>query len=379
MKVEYMKNLDAYIKSRSILDPDIVPGCFEARSDALLESLAQPGQLKNKIRILRTVRLAAAVALVAVLLAGAAVAAYTLSGGDYFKQVFNLRAKSNPGIDYGYMDTEQLSDMASSTVGNVVDTDDLSVDVLGVIVSGNTAQFDIKVTAKKLDSVLYDTGIEPLMNYRFHDFYNLFLLEDGVKKDTRGSTGSIGHIYSDEDESLAPNQFIIRYTFISDEPLKDKTYVMTYKDFGYFNFDEPDQFVELYTGEWSFNIVFDPAGDTSKTVMTGQGLSAGGYDFTVNSVEITPLTCTAKISSDEEYYDRLDSRWQDVWNALYDKVQGFTVSFKDGTRLDSSQLDFSGSGGGQPGLFEVHVQFKVPIPVEQVASVTMGGIEIPLK
>jgi hypothetical protein len=372
-----MDNFDKYLKFRAIADVRAVPAGFDARSNALLLSLGTPTARVRHLKVISALRFAAAVALSLILLAGAAAAAYTLSGGDYFRQLFQNAAGEN-GVNGDYMNTEQLGDMASSTVGTVIDTDELSVDVLGVLVSGGTARFDIRVTAKKLDTVLYDTGIEPLMNYRFHDDMSFFLLENGVKKDPGGLFGgSIQHIYGDEDERLAANQFIIRYSFVNEAPLKDKTYILTYKDFGYFDFDEPDQFKQLYEGEWPFTIVFDPADDTSRTVLLGQGLSAGKYEYTIDSVEITPLTCTVLITNAEAYYDGLDSRWQDVWNALYDKTGDFSVTLADGTLLDSSHYVTSGAGGGPPG-YAISVSFNAPITVADVVSITIGGMDIPL-
>jgi hypothetical protein len=372
-----MMDFDSKFKKLSMAEPVAIPPAFEARNDALIAGLVTPAPRRRHRRAAFILKSAAAAVLIIALLTGAAYAAYSLSGGEYFRQLFSRVAAGDAAVNYGYMNTDQLDVMSSSTVGRVVDTDELSVDVLGVIVSGNTAQFDVLVTAKKLDTVLYDTGIVQKMNYRFHEDWDIFLYEDGVKKDPRGSAGSIQHIYSDKDKSLAPNQFIIRYTYISEEQLKGKTYIMTFKDFGYFDFDEPDQFVELYEGEWPFTIAFDPAGDTSKTVMPGRHLSAGEYSFTVDSVSITPLAITVKFSNDEEYYDMYDHRWSDVVTALSRKVSDLTVKLADGTVLDSTQFDINGPGGGEPG-HELYVEFKVPISVDQVVSVTLGGVEIPL-
>jgi hypothetical protein len=371
-----MENIDDAIRSRSVFDPEIVPQKFEERSDALLAGLKGSVPRGRHRRAAFILKFAAAAVLIIALLTGAAYAAYSLSGGEYFRQLFSAVAAGAPG-SYGYMNTDQLNTMASSTVGNVIDTEDLSVDVLGVLVSGNTAQIDVKVTAKKLDSVLYDTGIEPLMNYRFHDDGYFFSFAGRRIEDRVSLTGTIQHIYCDTDGSLAPNQFIIRYTYISEEQLTDKTCVMTFKDFGYFDFDEPDQFVELYEGEWPIHIAFDPACDTSRTVMAAQHLGAGGYSFTVDSVTITPLFCIVNISSDEEYYDEYDRRWSDIWFTLCDNVEDLTVNLTGGTKLDGSQYEASGSGGLEHG-FNMIAKFKVPVAVSDVRSVMIGGVEIPL-
>ncbi len=373
-----MENIDDLIKTRSAFNPPHMPEGFDERSDALLSSLRTANARIRQKRLKSALRLVAAVILSMLLLAGVAMAALTLSGSDYFKQLYQNIADGSDG-SYGYMNTAQLGNMVSSTVGTVIDTDDFSVEVLGVLISGTKAQFDILVTAKNLDTVLYDTGIEPLMNYRFHTFglEEFYLLEDGVKQHFSLSGGTIGHIYSDTDDSLAPNQYIVRYSFFSDAPLINKSYSMTYRDFGYFDFDEPDQFVELYEGEWSFNIAFDPADDTSRTVLIGQSLSAGEYDFIIESVEITPLTCMVIVTNGREFFDNLDDRWPDVWDALRDKTADFTVKLRDGTNVAVNEYD-AGLSGGAVG-YEIINTFKVPISVEDVASITIGGMDIPVR
>ena len=363
-----MENIDELIRFRAIFDPRLPPDKFDERNDRLLENLKS---MPRKKRLKPAIKICAAALAVSVLLSGAAIAAYTLSGGDYFRQLFQARTTENSAEYYGYMDTDQLDGIASSTVGRVVDTDELAIDVLGMLVSGNTAEFDFKVTAKKLDTVLYDTGIEPLMNYRFHDFSSVFEWEGGLR------TGTVGHVYCDQDETLAPNQFIIRYTLISETPLKDKTYRVTYTDFGYFDFDEADQFSELYEGEWSFDIVFDPQNDTSQTVYVNHPMRFGGYSFTLESVTVTPLSCTCVIRSDVAYYDSLDDRWMEVYEALRDGAADFALNLADGTVLDRAHY-YGGAEGGAPG-YEINAMFNVPINIGDVVSVTIGGSDVLLQ
>ena len=362
-----MENFDELIRSQAISDPRLTPDKFDERNDRLLESLKS---MTRKKTLRPAIKICVAALAVSVLLSGAAIAAYTLSGGDYFRQLFQARATENPAESYGYMDTDQLDGIASSTVGRVVDTDELAIDVLGVLVSGNTAEFDFKVTAKKLDTVLYDTGIEPLMNYRFHNFSDVFEWEGG-------RTGTVGHVYCDQDEALAPNQFIIRYTIMSEAPLKDKTYRVTYTDFGYFDFDEADQFSELYTGSWSFDIVFDPQADTSQTVYVNHPMNFGSYSFTLESVTVTPLSCSCIINIDAAYYDRLDDRWMKVYEALRDGVADFALNLSDGTVLDRAH--FYGSAEGGAFGYEINAVFSVPINIDDVISITIGGSDVLLQ
>ena len=87
-----MNHFDEEIKHRALLEPELVPESFEARSDALLGSLKTSAAPCKPVRLRPVLRIAAVAALVIVVLTSGAYAAYTLSGGEYFKAVFKSTA-----------------------------------------------------------------------------------------------------------------------------------------------------------------------------------------------------------------------------------------------------------------------------------------------
>lgn len=263
------------------------------------------------------------------------------------------------------MNTEQLNDMASSTVGRVVDTDELTIDVMGVIVSGNTAEIMLRVTANQLNSVLYDTGIEPLKNYRFHDdiLGSLF---------NNMEMGSIGYYYNDKNKSLAPNQFEILYTMIGRGDFNKGQYTIKLNDFGYFDFSREDQFMPLYNASWQFNVAFDPSSDTSKNIFVDKEIMVSDYSFTLDSVNITPLACTIRLSCKEDEAEHINEIFKD----FSDESKDCSLTLSDGTTLNSGQFEAKSSGGAEG--FTLILAFNEPITVDDIVSLSLFGTEYSL-
>lgn len=368
-----MNHFDDIIKAKAKMEPIILPEGFEERNNNLIEGLdAHFASSKRALKfpVVHIGLPAITVLIIIVLTCTAVAAAYTLSGGDFFKQFFTNKSNNDAENDYSYMNTEQLNDMASSTMGTVVDTDDLTIDVMGVIVSGNTAKIMLRVTANQLDSVLYDTGIEPLENYRFHDDMSGSLFDDF-------EMGSIGYYYSDKDKSLAPNQFEILYTMIGNGDFEKDQYTIKLNNFGYFDFSREDQFMPLYSGSWQFNVAFDPNSDTSKSIFIHKEMIIEDYGFTLGSVNITPLACTIRLSCNEdEAY--LDEHIKEIFKAFSDGSKDCSLMLADGTTLSNRQFEANPSGGAEGEGFTLILAFKGPITVDDVVSLSLFGTEYSL-
>ena len=266
------------------------------------------------------------------------------------------------------MNTKQLDNMASSTVGTVVDTEDITVDVKGVIVSGNTAEIMLRVTAKQLDTVLHETGAETLENYRFHDSTLGSLFADF-------NMGTVNYFYSDKDKSLAPNQFDILYTLIGNKNFNKDKYTIELKDFGYFDFSREDQFMPLYLGNWEFEIAFDPSSDSNKSFFFNKKLLIGDYSYTLDSVNITPLTCKIDLHCNEnESY--IDNNIGEIFQSFSDGCKDCSLILTDGTIISSGQFEATPSGGAKG--FTLILVFNGPITVEDVATLSLSGLQYPL-
>lgn len=365
-----MNNFDDIIRAKVKSEPIALPKGFEERNDILISELYAHSGSSKRIGKFPSLHLKspAAVILAALLLTGVSVAAYNLSGGDFFKHFFADKANNN---EYSYMNTDQLEKMASSTVGTVVDTDEITIDVMGVIVSGNTTKIMLKITANQLDSVLYDTGIEPLENYRFNDEISGSLFEDFGMASTR-------YFYSNKENSLAPNQFEILYTINRSSNFKKGQYTIKLNKFGYFSIgDGPGtDFVSKYDKSWQFNIVLDSNSDTSKKVLIDKLITVGNNSFILNSININPLACTInlKCNQDDKY---LKEHLKEIFKAFSDGTENCCLTLSNGMKLSTGQFEKTHTAGEKD--FTVVLTFNVPVAVKDVISISLFGTEYSLK
>ncbi|MEG6510831.1 hypothetical protein [Desulforamulus ruminis] len=361
-----MNNLDDIVRAKEKLELIVPPERSEGNDIFIMDT--HSSTLKNKKFPVFYIKSLAIGILIILLLAGTGAAAYALSGEGFYKQFFADKANSNAENDYSYINTEQIDDMASTTV---VNTDELTIDVMSMTISGNTAEFMLKVTANKLDSVLHDTGIEPLKNYRFNNDIGGSLFKNFERASTR-------YYYSDEDERLAPNQFEILYTLIGTDTFKKGQYTIKLSHFGYFtaNNDKVTDFVSIYDGSWQFDIAFDPVSDISKSVFVNKEITIGGHDFSLNNINVTPLACTIslKCNQDSKY---LNENLDEIFKAFTEDAEDCSVILADGTILSSDQFEKSFSGG-EEGFTKVLI-FNVPVTVNDIVLLTLFGTEYSLE
>lgn len=293
-----------------------------------------------------------------ILLAGSVtVAAYNLSGADFFKKYYTNHANNN-SADNSYIDLEQLDAMACSTVGTVVDTDEITIDVLGIVANGNEADIMLRITANQLDSVTRESDIEILKNYRFNDDTSGTLFESC-------ETGSIRHYYADEVEDLASNQFEIMYHIVGIRSFNGTQYTIGLRKFGYFTIGGTG-FNTLYDDVWTFAINFDTKSNSFKTTYINEPITNVSNVISINKISITPFSC---------FIDLLCNSTEDtasqISQYLYGEVASISIKFSDGTVLDMKHFEnYNSSGDGK-----INITFTAPIHVEDVVSITIFGKE----
>lgn len=287
------------------------------------------------------------------------------SEADAVKYYYSIKAQTDTVHDYSHMDLTQLDAMRSPSVGSVAETDDLKVEVAGAAVCGNTAEVILRVTAKKLDSVLYDTGIQALMNYRFHD--ETFMLSRQMDFELL----SHDYSYCDQNDSLDENQFEIHYWIVNREPFDKKEYSFILNDFGYMDFSLPDQFSRLYEGTWQIDVSFDTDSgayihsDISKDIVIGE------YPFIVKDLQITPLVCTFHLvcNMDQAY---INEHYSDTLNAFYENKTNYELKFSDGSVLTDNMLNLYGSSQNN---YSLSLSFPYPVDTKDIVSVTLFSDE----
>jgi hypothetical protein len=308
----------------------------------------------------------AAVMTAAVLLAGTALA-YTLSGGEFFFGFFTQKAEKG-AADYSYMDVTQLSEIAGTTLGTVVDTEELRIEVMDVIASGSDAMAALRVTAKQLDSVLLYTGWDevPLNNYRFGSELAPLNLEP-VR---------VQYIYSDEDASLADNQFYLVLAVACPDGLTEGHYFIELGSFGYY-----DRFASLaagesgcgvtavYEGPWAIDLAL--SGDTghSRSVLLNRSADIGGYTYTIEGIYLTPFSCTTVISY-KGAPDLSSERNRELAGASSD----FALYLTDGTSVAYEERSVANDGNEYPdSTYRVTVRFDVPVNVSDIDGFHIFG------
>jgi hypothetical protein len=295
---------------------------------------------------------------IALLIGTTTALAYTFYGGNFFINFFTQRIRTEK--EQNYIDTTQLNAMASTSLGKAIDTDTMRIDIMDVLTSGNTVTLMLQVTAKQLDSVLLKTDLPPLQNYRFNE-------ELGGNLFDHMYCGSIEYIYSDQDSSLAANQFEILYTLVAYDSVIKGDYSLELRNFGYYTTETP-QFHILYDESWSLTLSLNNVKDISKTSLISAELEKDGYPLLFDRIQITPLSCTMLFT----FESGKDSKKQ--FDAFGKGVENTQIILKDGTVLTKEDFNLTwGSGsdgnGNYAPLYLVTLQFNVPVNIGNIQAV----------
>ncbi|MEL7658195.1 MAG: hypothetical protein AAGU75_20060 [Bacillota bacterium] len=331
----------------------------------------------------------AAVIVLTVILSGA-VLADTLAGGEFFTRLFQEKA-SYSANDYSYMDTDQLASI-SGTIGTVLDTNELKIELADNVCSGNTAMLLFRVTAKKMDSVLLYTGWDaaPLNNYRFDS-------EDG---DIFGKqcTSSTRYVYSDEDSSLKKNQFYIMYLIVNTDNTQfasrsfvDGGYTFRFNSFGYIPVSKGSM-ETLYEGPWEFTVKLNDGAGYSRIVQMDKSVSIDNLNVTFNEITVTPfaltLSCYCESVKESESLIVSGKLSEDVSVTLKDGTilvpDTMTESSSDGTMTRTERdirvtiMSGISDSGSSTWRGTYVIGFNVPVAVGEVESVNIGNIVLSL-
>ena len=309
-------------------------------------------------------RVVAVTCLIFIIGGSVTVAADKLIGKDFF-HLFYLGENSQNTDDQVYMGYDQDKEISSSTFGLVVDTDEIAIEVLGAVSTGNAATVILRVTAKQLDSVLINNGILPQGNYCFNDQTGGSLFDDF-------QDASYRYYYSVEDGELQPNQFNILYTVIKKEVITGKQYTIELNKFGYFS---KSGFNTLYYGKWGVSINFDTQADYTKTIYLDKEIVVDNKYVTIKQMSITPFSCSIDIQG--RIPEEADFR--SLLNKLDKLNDELKISFNKNILLDSNSFTHCAQGGradeygniNQEGMVYYHlaIMFNKPILVNNVDTI----------
>ena len=273
---------------------------------------------------------------------------------DSIRQYYERRAAADAGHDYSRMSLETLDAMSTGTASAAVDTDELRVELTGAVRSGESAEIVLRCTAKKLDTVLRDGGTPK--NYRFGD--------ETIPLTMRGSFDMVSFVYtfSDEDDTLAPNQFDLHYWLVQ-YPSIPNSLTLTLTNFGYYD----AQFTPVLEGSWTVDVTFDAGKTPVRTADVQQEITADNVSFLVERVQISAFACTVLVSPQGESGD--------AYPVFVNGMQECSLTLADGTVLDSRSFHAEFS---QQDDFRCFLTFFAPIAAEDIASLTLFGTEVSL-
>ena len=121
---------------------------------------------------------------------------------------------------------DQLLELGSESVGIVVEDEELRLELVDAVCSGNTAMTAVRVTAKQLESFPQEVG-----DHRNYGFLNV---DDSISQGDEAFGTSWRYVFSDEDPTLAANECFLVLTITSRSEIPEGTYRILLSDFGCF-------------------------------------------------------------------------------------------------------------------------------------------------
>lgn len=178
-------------------------------------------------------------------------------------------------------------------------------------------------------------------------------------------------------------------TWESDEPIPQGTVTATYTSLVL----NQHRFLREKTIEGKWELEFDASyEDLSRDLPAGQSLTVEGADVTLNEITVSPLSCMIKHTVDPKGADLnrvistvpFETRLEERLAALE-----CVITKKDGTRFLNPcaflQEDSHAQGGQsnsqeQDGKLECYSLFRFDqmLPLDEIQSITIEGVEIPL-
>lgn len=330
----------------------------------LLDAAQQPAQpvRKAKRRLPRAAVVGVAAALALGIGAGATGALKT--AGEAFAGVFGPTA-----------DTEIIDQ-----IGRPVGASDTSngVTITADAIIGDKYHYAITYSIERADGAplgidLTETvgdGVLPLN----------FAEEDTTLSGYFGGTHGGSYFY-DADPTDPAIQYV-ETREVSDGEVQGRTVRAKFADL--YAYDADMNRVTVAEGDWSFKFTMDFE-DASVSLPAGQTFDLGGKTATIDGITLSPIalrvdyTVDSAVQWDENAVSgRQTDHDKAQMKAYFDDVQ-IMVNKADGTSLDLSQAGGSIRPEGSTTVCQKGDLFQTVVPLEEVTSLTVGGVEIPVQ
>ncbi len=297
-----------------------------------------------------------AVVVIAALLTGAAAAGFALGGGERFRRMFE---ENTWAADYykSAADTEQLLNLGAGMDTVLVESGGLRFEMLDAVFDGQRAMVELRMTL--LDPDLLERFRERGDTLYFGD--SEVLLESGRDVRSWGYSSSSWKAESAE-ESLEEGQYSLIFS-INDEALNGGGQCgIRLRNLVYFG-EEGDP-ETLITGEWTLAIILRPT--EIFHLEPNAVCRANGAEWILDGVTLSPLALGLT-------FHRTDAGEQHFrWTPCKD----LSIRLKNGEVLDVKGTTGVGSSDTH---MDMQVEFLMPLDLEQVESLHVCGVDIPLR
>lgn len=290
--------------------------------------------------------LAAVVA--AALLTGAAAAGLALGSGERFQRMFEEDAAGYYG---GAADTEQLLDMGAEMGTALLESGGLRFEMLDAVFDGQRAMMELRMTL--LDPAVQERAREKAPNFGDTGI----LLENG--RDVNSWSWSVtSREAGGMEEELEEGQYSLVFS-ISDEALNAGGRCGIQLRDLVSGFGEEQEV--LLSGEWTLSVTLRPT--ELLRLEPGAVCRVNGVEWLLDGVTLSPLALSLTLHREEGGEPR--SHW----------LPDLSIRVKGG-----EVLELHGSTGVSSTNTHMDVQkeFHMPLDLEQVESLLVCGVEIPL-
>ena len=335
----------------------------EIQKKALAEAAASAAQgraAKRRRPVFRTALIAAAMA--AVLVVGAGAAGILPSPTEIFAPLFGGAAAQTEVID---------------KIGRPIGASDTDN---GITITAEAIMGD-QYNAVIVYTLTRDDGERFLPEGKSLDESHLMMGGYGGASWVKGGAHG-GSWFVDEDPE--DNQIQLVETASSNVAMTKGTANASFEDLQYWN-AETEQAELLYPGKWKLRFEVDYE-DCSVRLGGGETFSQDGLTFTIDEVTVSPIAVRAAYTADEAVvWSDSPSGRQSAEDARQAQryLENIEILL---TKTDGTVIDLSNSGGGITPDYEANVSHCTKgavldeiIPLEDMASISVGGVtyEIP--
>ena len=183
------------------------------------------------------------------------------------------------------------------------------------------------------------------------------------------------------DEDPADNTVQLIQTISADVPLNDCTATAKFDDLWMWD-EESGEAVPFAEGTWKlrFDVQYE---DASVTLGGGETFTQAGMTFTIDAVTVSPVAFKVDYTVDSEV------QWSDSGSGQQSEADSREMQryFENVeillTKVDGTVIDLSNAGGSispQDGVTvcSKSAVFSQIIPVEEIESISVGGVVLPL-